>query len=123
MPNRMKTGCRYPGCGNLARGRYCTEHAGAMGARRLTSAQKGYGAEWRKTRAIKLRLDPLCEECGKPAVDVDHKVAKRRGGSDALDNLRSLCKSCHSVKTVHSDGGFGRSATGGGIVSLDVVST
>jgi len=33
------------------------------------------------------------------AHHVDHVVAKRQGGTDALDNLQALCHSCHSKKT------------------------
>lgn len=63
--------------------------------------------EWQKLRAYKLMNNPLCEECFKkdvltPATEVDHKVDL----VDApylclvLENLRALCKSCHSKKTI-----------------------
>lgn len=32
--------------------------------------------------------------CGRPAKVCDHIVSRRKGGDDALKNLRSLCVSC-----------------------------
>jgi 5-methylcytosine-specific restriction protein A len=44
-----------------------------------------------------------------PATEVDHKDGLGPNGPRGhdLDNLRSLCKSCHSRKTVRCDGGLG----------------
>jgi len=49
-------------------------------------------------------MEPLCRHCKREgritaAVDVDHIVARRDGGSDDHDNLQSLCKRHHSIKT------------------------
>jgi hypothetical protein len=41
------------------------------------------------------------------ATDVDHIIAKSKGGTDAYSNLQSLCHRCHSQKTATIDGGFG----------------
>lgn len=67
--------------------------------------------EWRKIRLIKLAQDPLCEDCKKkgeltPAVAVDHIVDLKDSPwlCLVLSNLRSLCVSCHSRKTVQSQG-------------------
>ena len=37
--------------------------------RRGTAHERGYNATWRKARATFLRRNPLCTECGKPALD------------------------------------------------------
>ena len=60
--------------------------------------------------------EPLCEECGKPATDVDHIVPRSRGGAPFDPaNLQSLCASCHSAKTAGYDmAGKGWTAKGGG---------
>ncbi len=63
-------------------------------------------------RRLKLAACPLCEDCDErglttAATEVDHKIALNAGGSHDLDNLRSLCKPCHSRKTVLVDGGLG----------------
>lgn len=53
--------------------------------------------QWRSIRQAQLEREPLCRHCGAPATEVDHI-----DGDDAnnlLDNLQSLDKSCHSVKT------------------------
>lgn len=70
--------------------------------------------EWRQVRLNKLSRNPLCEECLKvellvPAKHVDH-IKSIADGGDAfyMSNLRALCVSCHSRKTVYKDGGFGR---------------
>lgn len=60
---------------------------------------------WRKARANKLQLSPLCEECLRhgrttEATMVDHIIPINKGGDPlALDNLQSLCHSCHSIKS------------------------
>lgn len=63
-------------------------------------------AAWQRLRRLKLSEAPLCETCedqGKitPALDVDHRVAIKAGGPafPEIDGLRSLCHSCHSIKT------------------------
>ena len=74
---------------------------------RLSASAQGYGHAWRKLRLMALRRSPVCE-CGQPATDVDHIIAKARGGRDELGNLRCMCHRCHSRKTVLQDGGLGR---------------
>ena len=41
-----------------------------------------------------------CRSCGKAGrMEVDHVVPVQRGGSDAMENLQALCRSCHIRKT------------------------
>ena len=50
---------------------------------------------WRAARAERLALDRhtcTVPGCGRPAVVVDHIIARRDGGTDAITNLRSLCR-------------------------------
>lgn len=44
-----------------------------------------------------LRRDP-CAYCGKPSTDVDHIVARARGGTFGSENLTGACESCNSSK-------------------------
>jgi 5-methylcytosine-specific restriction enzyme A len=77
--------------------------------RRPDSNQRGYGRQWRKLRARILERDPICTKCGKePSNTVDHILTKARGGTDAEDNLRGMCRRCHSKKTVLVDDRWGR---------------
>lgn len=67
---------------------------------------------WRDSiRPQKLRRNPLCEECALSnvvtiAIDVDHVDGD--SSNDRPENLRSLCKRCHSIKTAREDGRPGR---------------
>jgi 5-methylcytosine-specific restriction endonuclease McrA len=56
-----------------------------------------------------LKVHPICElpGCGQPASDVDHRLSRRRGGTDDWSNLQALCHRHHSAKTAAEDGGFG----------------
>lgn len=63
-------------------------------------------ASWKRLRRLKLSESPLCETCGLRgrkviAKAVDHVVSIASGGDafPPLDGLRSLCTSCHSIKT------------------------
>jgi 5-methylcytosine-specific restriction protein A len=71
---------------------------------RPSPAARGYGPRWKKLRKMILARDPLCLECLKtgrvtPSTTCDHIVPKARGGTDALENLRGLCRRCHETKS------------------------
>ena len=60
---------------------------------------------------MKIRRDPLCEECKRKgrvtlATDVDH-IEPFDGVSDSRrlewNNLQSLCRSCHNEKTARQE--------------------
>ena len=92
----------------MDRGR-CAEHARAprvfVERPRPSAAGRGYDRKWRMTRARYLRANPTCVMCGDDATDVDHIIARARGGTDEWENLEALCHSCHSRKTAMLDGG------------------
>lgn len=80
---------------------------------RPSACHRGYGRPWQKIRKAYLAIHPLCEECQAAgltvgATEVDHIVSLARGGTHDAENLRPLCKPCHSRKTNRCDGGFGR---------------
>jgi 5-methylcytosine-specific restriction protein A len=61
---------------------------------------------WQRLRRLKLATHPLCQTCleqgrVEPATAVDHRVRITAGGDayPALDQLASLCASCHNAKT------------------------
>jgi 5-methylcytosine-specific restriction protein A len=66
---------------------------------------------WRAIRLEQLQHEPLCRLCMlnhtrvTPANEVDHVDGD--SFNNAPSNLQSLCKPCHSAKTVKENGGFG----------------
>lgn len=122
MPLMPPHGCAEPGCPELVRhAPRCAAHTRVQrqvsDRRRGSAASRGYGPEWRALRPRFLHLHPLCVECSRSgltvsATEVDHVVARARGGSDHHTNLQALCHACHSRKTAREDGAFGRRRIG-----------
>ena len=83
--------------------------------KRKSAWERGYDGVWNKgARRAALNRDKWrCVMCGqklflkKQMAHVDHIIDKVDGGTDDLSNLRSLCHSCHSKRTVKESGGFG----------------
>jgi len=107
MPTKPKSICRNSGCGRIAvSDGYCSIH-------KRTKEQSQHLAlyktpQWRKLRYQALRRDRgicvICEREGyqRMATDVDH-IIEHSGDIELfydLSNLQSLCKSCHSRKTL-----------------------
>jgi 5-methylcytosine-specific restriction endonuclease McrA len=62
-------------------------------------------SDWRNVRDEALARDGYrCIECrGRENLDVHHIKSRRKGGTDALENLVTLCEKCHVAR-----GGYGR---------------
>lgn len=73
-----------------------------------SASERGYDTAWKKLRASHVAEHPLCEDCLQEGVvnpeqiEVDH-VQPFHGKDDPLrldpNNLRSLCKRHHQLKT------------------------
>ncbi len=71
------------------------------------ATRRVYDREWEKTRKAQLKRKPFCEDHAargyiiEPANEVHHvvKVSARPDLKHDSRNLRSLCKSCHSIRT------------------------
>ena len=99
LPKSAPRPCRSFGCDKMAvAGGWCHNHArprpGTFADRgRGSSAERGYGAAWRKLRTQVLARDGgLCRLClanGRvtAAAHVDHIVPRSVGGSDELPNF------------------------------------
>ena len=121
MPRMANKPCAHPGCGAAVPGgtRFCPKHAAQFAerekarkreyeARRPSAKQRGYGPHWERLRAWKLNRNPLCERCFQQhkavqAVMVHHLDHDPR--NNAVENLQSLCVSCH--ETEHKRGFIG----------------
>lgn len=90
------------GCGVIiSSGSRCFDCRRDRDSLRGTSGQRGYGSPiWRRVRAEHLRAEPSCRFCGAIATDVDHIRPLSQGGTHDAANLRSLCHSCHSRRTL-----------------------
>ena len=112
MPYKPKKPCRYPGCAELTNDTYCEKHKQKTMKYydkyyRNQSSKEFYNSpEWQALRKQKLTLDPYCQECKKngtivKGVMIDHIVPIRDGGNPLdINNLQTLCWSCHSRKTM-----------------------
>jgi len=117
LPYKPKRSCSYPGCPKLTEGRFCEEHQKAIDAhynkyQRDPATRKRYGRSWKRIRDRYMAEHPLCEQCQKegrltPAEEVHHIAPLSKGGSNAMENLMSLCKSCHSAITAKEGGRWG----------------
>ena len=55
---------------------------------------------WRKLRKLQLENNPFCVICGQPAKIADHIIEIKDGGNPfEINNLQSMCISCHNTKT------------------------
>jgi len=62
-------------------------------------SRTGSTKAWRRIRAVVLKRDRyLCQYCGQPANTVDHRVPRKLGGGDELDNLAACCVRCQSLE-------------------------
>ncbi|TVR11742.1 MAG: HNH endonuclease [Salinarimonadaceae bacterium] len=86
-------------------------------------------SQWQRLRKAKLSASPVCHPCSLrgravPANTVDHVKAIASGGDPfpPLDQLMSMCPSCHAVKTAAVDkpGGDGVRFRGTGFDGLPV---
>lgn len=62
--------------------------------------RSGSTSRWRKIREqVLFRDGRMCIQCGsEDGLQVDHIVERQHGGGDQLDNLQTLCSTCHKSK-------------------------
>jgi 5-methylcytosine-specific restriction enzyme A len=96
--------CLKMGCGraSIRGGSYCPEHRPKAWRRRNPPPFSPYATPiWKTLRSeTKARANGLCEICGAPGTEVDHRVALALGGRfEDPNNLQLLCRRCHARKT------------------------
>ena len=71
---------------------------------------RGLGWEWQKFRKRILKRDLyMCQPCKRegratPATEVDHILARHKGGEMTDSNAESICTPCHKAKTAAEQG-------------------
>ncbi len=108
MPRALPHPCVEPGCPALVYGQpRCSKHQRSertelpawTKAVRPSPAFQGYDAEYQRNRKLILAYQPWCSACGTTEqLTADHILAYSQGGSNTLDNLQVLCRSCNSRK-------------------------
>lgn len=100
------TVCSEPGCPNLTKGSFCTDHLpepwrDVERRRPRRKGQSGWSIQ-KLHREIIQRYRGICHVCGKDGSDeVDHVLPLSQGGTDTADNLRPIhSKPCHAEKTL-----------------------
>lgn len=110
MPTKPLKPCRYPGCPELTKNKYCEKHMNLHRNKRESARRRGYDSRWNKMRKIFLKNNPICVECKKQgmitkATVVDHIIPHRGDYKLFWDesNWQPLCKKCHDKKTMTKD--------------------
>ena len=106
-PSRLKRPCNHPGCPELVEKGYCEKHKRERAQRydkaRGNFRERGYSSSWDKLRQWFITQNPLCHDCLErgdvtPGTAVHHIKHKEDGGTDAPENLMTLCHRCHNAR-------------------------
>ena len=97
--------CLEPGCASVVSKGRCVNHDREVARVNGTAFQRGYDRAWRRLRAYKLQINPLCERCAahgctEAAREVHHRVTIEDAPDRRLDlsNLEALCIVCHRLE-------------------------
>lgn len=90
--------CPKAGCYQL---QPCTVHPRAPFSGAKQSSDLYNTPRWKQERAQHLAAEPMCRNCGAPAIVVDHQRPHRGDEAAFWDrsNWVSLCRPCHDSKT------------------------
>lgn len=102
--------CKEPGCPGLVtqyKKKYCDNHKHQEIEHRHNVRVKEklpfYNTQqWKRVRLIKLKRDPVCEICNNELARLVHHIKDARNNPYLryqLENLQSLCDSCHNKES------------------------
>lgn len=120
--------CHYAGCDRICKDYYCSIHKPIIEKQKqerekkvsktlFKNTKRRYSGEynnlyhsamWKALRKNHLIAFPRCAICNAPATVVDH-IQAHKGNLNLFmeaNNLQSLCKSCHTRKTLWEQGYF-----------------
>ncbi|MFD4905005.1 HNH endonuclease [Kitasatospora purpeofusca] len=103
---RAKAICLTSGCTSVTvRDGRCDDHQVRRSWDRTSARNASRPGDWSSRRTRVLARDRFrCQRCGsRTELEVDHLVPVARGGSWEPDNLWTLCRTCHQVKTYIED--------------------
>lgn len=114
-PARASRPCAFPNCGELLSGdeTYCADHSRGR-HRRINEARDAASVRlyntkrWKRLSKVELQREPWCALCGNPAEHRDH-VTPHKGNERSFwrGARQSLCRKCHSRKTLEEQRGVG----------------
>ena len=106
MPKMPPRPCTHARCRQYqTKDGRCDKHQREPWATDKSRHERGYGNAWDKLRKKVLERDHyLCKVCDNSGIltkgnQVDHILNKKRGGSDDMGNLQTICEPCHNAKT------------------------
>jgi 5-methylcytosine-specific restriction endonuclease McrA len=121
MPRHALSVCPTSGCPELTTGGRCAACRSRAEKLRGSGGARGSTRKWQAFSKAYIARHPACRcaadwcghdagQCTGTSTDVDHVDGTGRNGPRAYDptNLVALCHPCHSRKTAHMDGSFGR---------------
>ena len=68
------------------------------GDRRLYREEYLKSEHWKQLRSEKLKLNPVCEECGRPDFVEPHHLEYKNLYDVLVTDLKTLCRACHDKK-------------------------
>ena len=99
----IQQSCRHPGCPELVRKGYCSEHTREVdeGYRKSHHSRDLYGSKlWHVRSKAFLAEHVVCVYCGTLATIVDHRHPVAEGGPFWDEsNWDAVCATCHGRKT------------------------
>lgn len=66
----------------------------------ISSWKRGYNREYLENRDLRLKLNPICTQCGLAwSIETHHRIPLAQGGDNGLENLQAICRNCHQQIT------------------------